>query len=88
MPAQEKGRDPSPAWQGLGVLPGIPPTTQGPGEYPGSQWLSPSGHREGRRASLEQAGLRVGEEGVEEGYYPEAEGSNYITNKPRAQAVN
>lgn len=64
------------------------PTTQGPGERPGSRQLSPSGHREGRRARPWQAGPTVGEGGVEEGYYPEAEGSNYITNKPRAQAVN
>lgn len=32
------------------------------------------------------AGRGGGEVG--EGYYPEAEGSNYITNKPGAQAVN
>lgn len=81
-------RHPSPAHpEALGCSSGSPPTTQGPGERPGSRRSAHPGTGRGAEPGPEQGAGRGGGE-VGEWYYPEAEGSNYITNKPGAQAVN
>lgn len=42
----------------------------------------------GAQSQAPRGGAGRGGGEARERYYPEAEGSNYITNKPRAQAVN
>lgn len=75
-PAREKEETPTQLSRALGSRSGCPPATPGPGAHPGG----------GRPAHPGAGGVRAGpsprREGAGEGYYPEAEGSNYITNKP------